>query len=376
MLKDFLGNWVYPVVVLSGSIIGVGFLALPYITLQVGAWAMLFYFVVLTALMIFIHTIMGEISLKTPDFKRFPGFAEYHLGKVAKSFAVVLSIFGLFGVLLAYLIVGGEFLTAILSPVFGGNVVFYVVIYFLAASFIIYFGVRTVARIELLVLLLFISIIIMVFLKSFSFFNAENIFLNSSPLIKNWRLMFLPYGAILFSLWGTGLIPEVEEMIIGRKRALKKIVVVATLIPAIVYFLFTLVVLGITGSETTDSALVGLKDFFGNGIAALALSIGVMTTFAAFIAHGLLLKEIFIYDIGLKKLSAWALTSLVPFALFSIGITAFIPLISFIGGVFLSINGILILLIYKKIGGRKTVIYPLSLVFVLGIIYEIIYFVR
>jgi len=34
------------------------------------------------------------------------------------------------------------------------------------------------------------------------------------------------------------------------------------------------------------------------------------------------------------------------------------------------------LLMYKKIGGKKAVIYPLALVFLLGIIYEIIYFVQ
>ena len=47
-----------------------------------------------------------------------------------------------------------------------------------------------------------------------------------------------------------------------------------------------------------------------------------------------------------------------------------------VGGILLGIDGILILLMYKKIGGKNILIYPLSLVFLLGVIYEIIYFIK
>jgi hypothetical protein len=46
------------------------------------------------------------------------------------------------------------------------------------------------------------------------------------------------------------------------------------------------------------------------------------------------------------------------------------------GGVLLGIDGILILLMYKKIGGKPLIILPLSIIFFLGIIYEIIYFIK
>jgi len=64
-----------------------------------------------------------------------------------------------------------------------------------------------------------------------------------------------------------------------------------------------------------------------------------------------------------------------PLALFLIGIKDFIGVISFVGGIMLGIDGILILLMYSKIRPeRKSLLYPLALVFVLGIFYEIIYF--
>ena len=54
------------------------------------------------------------------------------------------------------------------------------------------------------------------------------------------------------------------------------------------------------------------------------------------------------------------MTCFTPMILIFIGIKSFIPFLSFTGGVFLGIDGILILLMYKKIGGKNIVIYPLS----------------
>src|SRR5437764_1064498 len=111
MLNNLFRDYIYPIATLSGGAMGVGFLSLPYIALKVGIWAMFFYFIALTALVLVINLIFGEISLKTPDFKRFPGFVEFYLGTWAKMVSLVLIILGSLGMLLAYLIIDGQFLT-------------------------------------------------------------------------------------------------------------------------------------------------------------------------------------------------------------------------------------------------------------------------
>ena len=100
----FFKQYVYPIATLAGSIIGVGFLALPYIATQVGVVVMLAYFVAITTLVVALHVMFGKICLKTPDFRRWPGFVEYYFGKTAKKCILVLTSFGQFGVLLAYFI--------------------------------------------------------------------------------------------------------------------------------------------------------------------------------------------------------------------------------------------------------------------------------
>src|SRR3989338_3319036 len=113
MVKDLFKNYIYPIATLAGSIIGVGFLSLPYITVRVGVWPVLFYFAVLVGLVLYLHVIFGNICLKTPDHKRFPGFVGFYLGSVAKKITVVSFFLGSFVLFFCSVFVGAHFLTAV-----------------------------------------------------------------------------------------------------------------------------------------------------------------------------------------------------------------------------------------------------------------------
>lgn len=372
MFKDLLNNYVYPVATISGTIIGVGFFSLPYIASQVGAGLMLFYFIVLTFLVIVIHLIFGEISLKTPDFKRLPGFVSYHLGKLPGRISLFTSSVGLFGLLLVYLVVGSSFLTGILSPYFGGSQIIYAFAYFVLASLIVYFGIKVISKVELVVICFLLISLVFIFFKGYSYINFQNILLAGKG--SGFKNLFLPYGAIIFSLWGTGIIPETEELLGKSKNVIKKVIVIATLVPAIIYVFFTFGVLSISGIATTEAAFLGLEKFLGSHVVLAGLLVGTITTFVGFIISGLTLKKIMMYDLKMKALPAFIITCSVPLILFLAGLNSFIYLISFIGGALLGIDGIFVLLMYKKLGGKKIIIYPLFLVFLAGIIYQLIYF--
>ena len=363
-------NFIFPIATLSGTIIGVGLFSLPYITLQVGFWIMLGYFLVLGTLVILVHLFFGELALKTPDLKRLPGFAKIYLGNFGEKIAFLSSILGIFGAILAYLIVGGEFLTELFSPIFGGDNLFYTLLYFSLGTLLIFFGIKAIAKVEFWGLILFFLILILIFFEGFPQIKLANLF----PW-PDFSQLFLPYGAILFSLWGAALIPEIEEMLGGRKKLLKKVITISILIPVLVYLFFIYLILGITGPQTTESALTGLRNFLGPGLVSLALFFGVLTTFTSFITLGLTLKKVFWYDLKINKNVAWLITCFLPLILFLIGIKQFIPLIAFVGAVMLGIDGILILLMYQKVNPRKKIIiYPLISVFLAGIIYSIVYF--
>jgi len=368
--------------ILTGTIIGVGLFSLPYITAKVGILTMLFYFLVLGVVTSLIGLFYGEIALRTKSLHRLPGYAEKYLGKRAKIIAFISSSLGLTGAILAYLIIGGRFLGSILQSCFGGSDFIYVLIFFLAGAILTYFGIGSIAKAESFLLILFFFILGFIFYKSFWIIDVENL------LNFDIKYLFLPYGAILFSLSGTTLIPEVKEMLSKNPKKLKKLILLAISIAAITYLFFIFLILGITGQNTSDDAITGLNNFLGNGIIALALLFGALTVFTSFLTISLTFKKILWYDLRLKKNLAWLITCFVPLILFIVGFDNFITVIVLTGGVMLGIDVIIIILIYLKAKTKGDLepaynlsipsffAYFLILFFIIGIIYEIIYFLK
>lgn len=362
---------IYATTTLCGAIIGVGIFSLPYIALKVGFWAMIFYFLTLGSLVAIVHLFLGELSLRAPDYKRLPGFVEFYLGKKIKKIAYFTTIFGSLGALLAYLIVGGEFLYDLFSPSLGGDYPFYILIYFIIGSVLIYFDIGAISKITFWGLIAFFIILIGMFFYNYQLINVSNFFNHT-----NLKFIFLPYGAILFSLWGGSIIPEIEEMLKEDKKALKKVILISIVASAMVYIAFICLILGISGADTTPSAIGGIRGFVGEKVIFLAYIFGFLAIFTSFISVGLTLKKIFWYDLKIEKKTSWAIACFAPLALYFLGFKDFILVISFFGGVMLGIEGILILLMHKKIEPRKIIVYPLILIFILGIIYEIKYFLN
>ena len=373
-----LKNIIFPITTLVSMIIGVGFFSLPYIAMKVGFSLMIGYFLILGIIVTTIHLIFGKLAVKTPDFKRFPGFVKFYLGEMGEKIALISSIIGGLGGLLAYLLVGSTFLKNLLSPLLNTGINNYVLIYFFFGSFFVFSGIKSISRLSFWFLSFFFLVLIMMFNSFSSMIKIDNLFLGSAHTIEEF---FLPYGAILYSLWGVSLIPDVEEMLRGKKQLVKKTIFFATLIPIIIYLCFIYLILGLTGANTTEMALVGLENHIGAEIVSPLLVLGILTTFTSYVASGLVLKNVFMYDLKMKKGLAWAITCFVPLISLLAGLNNFIGIISLLGGVGLSVNGILILLMYKKLinkekGTSKKYFWfsPLILIFILGIIYELIYF--
>ncbi len=362
---------IYSLSIISGTVIGAGIFALPYLTLQVGIWVILAYFIVLGTIAILVHYFFAELALKTKDFIRLPGFAKHYLGRWGYKIALVSGILGLFGACLAYLVIGGEFLSAIASPIFGGNSVVYTIVYFICGATLIFIGIKAIDKVQFWGLVFFFITLIGIYLRGRPYFDFSGFSLTEI----NTNYLFLPYGVILFSLWGLGLIPEAEEFLGEKRNLLKKIVPIAIIVPIIVYFAFIFLILGITGENTTESALVGLQDFLGDGVTLLAIMFGLLTTFTSFVALGLTLKKIFWYDLEIKENISWLITCFIPLSLFLIGLDDFIKILALVGGIMLAIDGILVSLMYQKIKSfrYRFLTYPVILALFIGLIYELIY---
>ncbi len=359
------------VATLTSAIIGTGFFILPYVASQTGIWLTLGYFVVLSGLVLLINLMFADVALKTPDFLRLPGYAKLHLGKGGEKAAVLCMVLGSYGTLLIYLIMGGTFLTNLLQPILGGSVLIYTLIYYGLATIFIYFGIKPLAKINFADLISLAIVMAIVFIGGHQLWQGENFL---SPM--NLKNIFLPYGPILFALWGATMIPEIKEMLGNKKeKLLKKAVFISIAISAIFYFLFIVLVSGISGAATTPDAFSGLKSFLGSKMANLGFLLGTITIFTSFGAIGMTLEKVFRYDFKMPKNIAFLLVCSVPLIMFFLGLRDFIGIIGLVGGAMMGTEGILILLMYQKTRpDKKWLALPLTIVFVLGVIYEVIYF--
>lgn len=367
---------IYAISLLAGTIIGVGLFSLPYIMANVGIFVFLGYFILIGLVVIFVHILFGEVSLKTPDYLRFSGFAKTHLGKLEEKITSFSIIFSLLGSLLAYLIVGSKFLSGIFFPIFNKNEFFYVFLYFLLGGIFLYFGLRAISKVEFWGLFLFIFILFLICIYLLPNFKISNF--NLFPVSKSFKSLFLPYGPILYSLWGAALIPDTEEILGKDKKYLKKVIFVSILIPAFVYLLFSFIILGTVGKNVSEEALSSLSSIVSPIVLKISLFFGFLTTFTSYIALGLTLKKMFVYDYKLNEKVSFSIVAFSPLIFYLLGFKNFINVISFIGAVFLGISGIMIILMYQKIKKAdwkiKLLTVPLILVFIFGILYQIIYF--
>lgn len=366
---------------LVGTIIGAGIFGLPYVAAKSGFVPVIIYLAVLTVVVVLMHLLYGEVVLRTNGKHRMVGYAEIYLGKWGKRFSTLSVILGSYAGLLIYIILGGIFLHNLLGGFLGGSAATWSVIMFFAAFMFIWGGLKVVSFLEMVLSFLLIGAIFVFLARGFSLVNFANFSVSA-----NWADIFLPYGVILFSLTGGSIIPDLAGVLDDDEKRLKKTIIWGTLIPAMVYFLFIVVVFGITGAATTPDAITGLEKVYGDGFIKIGALVGFLAVITSLLAFGTNLKKTFNYDYHIPKTLSLILALFVPFLIFLSGFDNFIRVIGFSGAVMGGIDGVLIILMYQKAdrGGKgdrkpeydvitsKTVEYLLLALFVAGIIYTIL----
>jgi amino acid transporter len=199
------------------------------------------------------------------------------------------------------------------------------------------------------------------------------------------QFVFLPYGVALFALSAASAIPDAVEEIDDKKK-LNRAITWGIVIPIIIYIIFTLVVVGVSGAGTTEGAMNGLSPYLGNGVVIIGSLLGIMTMSLAFMNLGMVLKEIYQLDFGLSNTWAWLVAMIPPLAVFLLKLTSFVSIIALVGGVMCGFDAIMILLMWRRAKHKKLsrkpectiaipqfVQYVIMVAFGAGIVYELYY---
>lgn len=361
--------------VLVGTIIGAGILGIPYVVAQAGFLTGVVAIVVISVAVILINLFLGEIVLSTKIRHQLTGYAEKYLGKPGKYLMFFSVIFGFYGALLAYIIGEGE----VLAVLMGGSPFIYSLLFFVFGSLLVYLGLTIVKKFEFIMTLIILLIVAIIFLWGAGSINFNNL------LEFNWTKLLVPYGVVFFAMGGTSAVPHLRTVLKGREKLVRRAIIVGVSIPFLVYLIFTLIVVGVTGTATTEVATVGL----GMAISKLMVIFSSLFAFFAmatsFLTIGLALKDTYQFDIKFNHFWSWVLACFLPLIIFLLGLTSFIKVIGTVGAIGGGLEGLLILAIYVKLKTQKQkerepeyslslnwlIIFFLSLIFAGGFIYSI-----
>ena len=359
--------------ILIGTIVGAGFLGIPYVVAKSGFLIGIFYLVFLGIIMMFLNLALGEISLRTKGDHQLTGYASIYLGKNGRRIMFFSQVFGIYSALLAYVIGVGNSLNFI----FGGSSNYSTIFSFAfwsVMSFIVYLRISSIRKWVGVGALTAIILILIISFSRFPEINYNNF--NGFEL----KSFFLPFGVVLFSYLGFSATPEIERYLHGKEKLMKKSLIIGTCVPFIIYFLFVTVVVGVYGKNIPELSTFA----FGK----LVVVLGVVTMSTAYLSISNALKDVYIFDYYMSRKKAWFLVSIVPTILFVLlailRFNSFINVISVGGTISGGITGILILLMIrraKKYGNRKPeyslrftkfILYFVGLIFVLGVIYGVL----
>ncbi len=347
---------------MSGTI-GAGILSLPYAISQSGALIGFLYIAILGFLMIVLNLMLGQVVSVQPTPVQLPGLARKYLGKWGGYAMNMILYTMLTGVLVVYLIGEGE----TLAVLFGGEPFYWTLVFYLIAVVLIAGGMRTIKRIESVLVVGVLLVVCMIILAGAPHANIDNL------LNHNLANLLFPYGVILFAFHGTTSIPEVYSIMKHRNGTFKHAIMNAGTIAIVVYAGFALMAVAVMGNNTPEIATVGLERYvgstafiFGNIFALLAMGMSFLIT-------SLSLRDSLVWDHKIKDWIATILVVVVPFLLFYFGLRNFVAVIDIIGGVLVSLELFFIIAIYWRAyrkGDLQQHTYPLHriIIFVIPLI--------
>ncbi len=361
--------------VMAGTTIGAGIFSLPYVFMQAGLLAGVFYLIFLSLIVASVHILYWEVLKKTGGDLRLLGLARKYLGTAGYVVSFGAIVIGLLLTLVAYLALGSGFLSLVFPGLpRGGSAA----IFWLVCVAPLFFKERRLAGLEAAGIWFIVAAILFVFIKGFT--NVGGSFANLPFFVP--QNFFLPFGAILFSLAGwTAIEPlfdEEKKSHVSPLVAVKSLTI-GTLSAAVLYAAFVSGVLG-SASRITPDTVSGLSASDSSPCAVCVLGIlGIFAIWTSYLPVSIEIQNSLVRDSGWKRSVVFPLVVCVPILLFTAGLNNFLGVLSLAGGIFVSIQYLVILLVgikvLKPIGSAKAGFIFSSILFALAAIYEIYYFI-
>lgn len=360
---------------LTGTIIGAGIFALPYLFKTAGLLTGFFYLALGSVVYITVYGLYADVILRTAGEHRFVGYARRYLGRVPAAFSILMTIVETILVLTIYLILSLSF-SRLIFPADQG--ISMLIIFWVIGSLSIFWGERRIAAYELLVTIGIVAIIVIVFL--FGVPALDQLQAGDWSPQASWWL--LPLAPVLFALSGRVAVPPLIKILKDR-RAIIKAISIGTILSAVVYALFAVSIIALSPAVSKD-AVSGLVGVVPGIVLALIGAFGLLSLLSSYTTIGFDINKSLTLDLKLSGGLRILLVVVAPLALYFAGLQDFIVLIGFVGGIFLALESLFIIWMWQRanetskngpllVSRNNTFLVGISMiVFVAALIYEFV----
>ena len=372
----------FAISIISSGIIGAGMFSLPFVFSKIGLILGFFLIVFLTIVMAIVHFLYGEL-LHINKESGFLNIIEKYLGKKYKILGGVAVIINMLLVLTIYLIFYKSFSSIFITSAVEDYIVLFL---WFISSLIILLKINSIAHLESFFILMIIIVVSLLFFGSVYKFglNANYISLVMNNDITFISAILLGLGPILFSLGGRA---SVESLVnYGRSIKLslfsiKRTIIIGTSIPSFIYLLFVIAISQFSLGYPSEDSIYGLRNL--SLIVNLISIIGILAVISTYVLIAISLEKILRRDLNFRSFYSNFIVIFAPLIIYILIKPSFLSLISATGGIFVSLEALLILrmsfLVNKKTNTKNKALlnnlklnYFLSSFFLIVLVYTIV----
>lgn len=241
------GKLIHGILLIAGTSIGGGMLALPVLTSQVGFFPSLVIYLISWLFMMSTGLLFLEISLWMEKDENIVSMAERTLGKWGKMIAWGLYLFLFYCLTLAYIVGAGNLFTEALSGYVSLKEWQAQVLFLLLFGPFIYAGTRVVGRFNIFFMLgLGITYVAFVY---FGFSHVRSDFLLQADWSKGWMALPITFTAFAYQ----GIIPTLVDYMKRDVKQTRLAIIVGSFLPLLTYAIWQWLILGIVPIDGPNS---------------------------------------------------------------------------------------------------------------------------
>lgn len=299
-----LGHVLGGTLLIAGTMVGVGMLALPVATGAGGLLPAIILYLICWAFMLCTGLLLLEVCSWMPKDSNFITMTQRLLGPLGKDACWVIYLFLFFSVMIAHIVGGG----AIVNEIFGQTIPYWLstLIYVALFSPIVYLGTQWVDRLNLVLMIgVYASYLLFVIVASkyidFSYFSRVE-----------WPKAMVALPVLFTAFTYQVIVPTLMTYMDRNVKKVRLAIILGTTIPLIVYIIWECLILGIIPAEGPNglieaaknevSAVIPLKELIGAPIVfTIGKSFAFFTMTTSYIALALAYFDFLADGLKVKK---------------------------------------------------------------------------